>query len=141
MTGHGNPAWRATHESAEQTALAVQACLDAGAGVRGITHMDELAFSLNGENKHYGMPLVLVQRSISGPACDHCCMCMQAHLATLPVPTGYLVARHQAQQWLWLPGTSTLPWAATLAVRLAAATARSCAAVCGACLLLGVSTL
>ena len=38
----------------------MQACLDAGAGIRGITHMDELAFSLNGENKHYGLHSALV---------------------------------------------------------------------------------
>lgn len=56
VTGHGNPVWRATHEPAQQTAPAVQACLDAGANLRGITHMDELAFSLNGENVHYGTP-------------------------------------------------------------------------------------
>jgi len=34
-----------------------QALLDAGAVVRGRTHMDELAYSLNGENMHYGTPV------------------------------------------------------------------------------------
>ena len=34
----------------------LQACLAAGAHLKGITHMDELAFSLNGENVHYGTP-------------------------------------------------------------------------------------
>lgn len=33
-----------------------QALLDAGATLRGKTHMDELAYSLNGENVHYGTP-------------------------------------------------------------------------------------
>ena len=39
----------------------LQACLAAGAHLKGITHMDELAFSLNGENVHYGTP--------TNPAC------------------------------------------------------------------------
>ena len=34
----------------------VQALLAAGASVKGKTHMDELAYSLNGENLHYGTP-------------------------------------------------------------------------------------
>ena len=35
----------------------VQALLDAGADLTGKTHLDELAYSLNGENIHYGTPL------------------------------------------------------------------------------------
>lgn len=31
--------------------------LDAGADLRGKTHMDELAYALNGENFHYGTPV------------------------------------------------------------------------------------
>ena len=34
----------------------VQLLLEAGASVKGKTHMDELAYSLNGENAHYGTP-------------------------------------------------------------------------------------
>lgn len=34
----------------------MQALLDAGATLMGTTHMDELAYSLNGENVHYGTP-------------------------------------------------------------------------------------
>jgi amidase len=37
-------------------AWCVQALLDVGATVVGKTHMDELAYSLNGENYHYGTP-------------------------------------------------------------------------------------
>ncbi|KAG2439098.1 hypothetical protein HYH02_006620 [Chlamydomonas schloesseri] len=55
-TGFGNPTWLETHPPATRTAPAVQALLDAGATLRGKTHMDELAYSLNGENKHYGTP-------------------------------------------------------------------------------------
>lgn len=35
----------------------VQALLDAGADLTGKTHLDELAYSLNGENIHYGTPV------------------------------------------------------------------------------------
>lgn len=56
VTGFGNPTWKATHGAAAVTARAVQLLLDAGAEVRGKTHMDELAYSLNGENVHYGTP-------------------------------------------------------------------------------------
>lgn len=55
-TGFGNPVWLDTHPPATRTAPAVQALLDAGATLRGKTHMDELAYSLNGENVHYGTP-------------------------------------------------------------------------------------
>ena len=34
----------------------LQALLDAGATLVGTTQMDELAYSLNGENVHYGTP-------------------------------------------------------------------------------------
>lgn len=57
VTGAGNPCWRATHRPAGDTAPAVQALLDAGAGLVGKTILDELAFSLIGENIHYGTPL------------------------------------------------------------------------------------
>ncbi|KAJ9533563.1 hypothetical protein QJQ45_026624 [Haematococcus lacustris] len=55
-TGFGNPAWRSSHPPASATAAAVQLLLSAGASVVGRTHMDELAYSLNGENAHYGTP-------------------------------------------------------------------------------------
>lgn len=35
----------------------VQSLLDAGADLTGKTHLDELAYSLNGENIHYGTPV------------------------------------------------------------------------------------
>lgn len=36
---------------------ATQALLGAGADLLGKTHLDELAYSLNGENTHYGTPV------------------------------------------------------------------------------------
>ena len=57
VTGGGNPEWLATHDPAIRTAPAITALLDAGASLVGKTHTDELAFSLNGENVHYGTPI------------------------------------------------------------------------------------
>ena len=56
-TGFGNPEWLATHESPTQTATAVKLLLDAGADMVGKTLSDELAYSLTGENVHYGTPV------------------------------------------------------------------------------------
>jgi amidase len=56
VTGCGNPDWARTHEPARANAPAVQAWLDAGAALVGKTITDELAYSLNGQNVHYGTP-------------------------------------------------------------------------------------
>jgi len=56
-TGFGSPDWLATHEAAQRTAPVVQQLLEAGADMVGKTHTDELAYSLNGENMHYGTPI------------------------------------------------------------------------------------
>ena len=56
-TGAGNPDWLRTHSPAQATASAVQKLLDAGASLVGKTHTDELTYSLNGENHHYGTPV------------------------------------------------------------------------------------
>ena len=53
----GNPDWLASHPPADHTAPAVTALLDAGATLAGKTLTDELAFSLNGENHHFGTPV------------------------------------------------------------------------------------
>jgi amidase len=57
ITGAGNPDWRSTHQPAARHAPVVQTLLDAGADVIGKTLTDELAYSLNGENFHYGTPV------------------------------------------------------------------------------------
>ncbi|KAJ8636611.1 hypothetical protein MRB53_010878 [Persea americana] len=56
VTGFGNPDWARTHEAATLTAPTVLAILDGGATSVGKTVMDEMAYSINGENKHYGTP-------------------------------------------------------------------------------------
>ena len=56
-TGFGCPDWLNTHEPAARTAPAVQMLLDAGARLVGKTHTEEMAWSLTGENAHYGTPV------------------------------------------------------------------------------------
>jgi len=56
-TGFGSPDWLRTHQPAARTASAVQALLDAGADLIGKTLSDEMAWSLTGENAHYGTPV------------------------------------------------------------------------------------
>ncbi|WP_135505846.1 amidase [Roseovarius aestuariivivens] len=57
VAGCGNPEWKQTHLKAEAHAPAVQALLDAGGTCMGMTHTDELAYSLMGVNAHYGTPV------------------------------------------------------------------------------------
>lgn len=57
ITGCGNPDWRASHPPASATASVVQSLMQAGARVVGKTQTDELAYSLNGANVHYGTPV------------------------------------------------------------------------------------
>lgn len=56
-TGCGHPLKRAQAGVAKETASAVQAVLDAGAVFVGKTITDEVAYSLDGENYHYGTPV------------------------------------------------------------------------------------
>jgi len=53
----GNPDWLRTHPPAGATAPAIQMLLDAGANLIGKTTLDELAYSLAGDNVHYGAPI------------------------------------------------------------------------------------
>ncbi|XWS39736.1 hypothetical protein CRYUN_Cryun18bG0079800 [Craigia yunnanensis] len=56
ITGFGNVDWQRTHEPVDKTAVVVTALLKNGAKCVGKTVMDELAFGITGENKHYGTP-------------------------------------------------------------------------------------
>ncbi|KAF3663059.1 Amidase 1 [Capsicum annuum] len=57
VTGFGNPEWANTHSAATSTAPTVVSLLNAGATCVGKTVMDEMAYSINGENFHYGTPI------------------------------------------------------------------------------------
>ena len=50
VAGCGNPDWQRTHTAAERDCPVLASLLTAGASLAGITHTDELAYSLNGEN-------------------------------------------------------------------------------------------
>ena len=56
-TGFGCPDWLKSHEAAARTASSTQRLLDAGAKLVGKTHTEEMAWSLTGENAHYGTPI------------------------------------------------------------------------------------
>ncbi|GEA61110.1 amidase [Vibrio comitans] len=56
-TGAGNPTWLATHPTAKSTSPIIETLLKQGASCVGRVQTDELAYSLNGTNVHYGTPL------------------------------------------------------------------------------------
>jgi len=56
VTGFGNPDWRRTHEPAVRTAPVVTFIVQGGATCVGTNVMDEMAYSIDGVNKHYGTP-------------------------------------------------------------------------------------
>ncbi len=56
-TGFGSPDWLRTHEPAIRHAKVLATLLAAGASMAGRTHTEEMAFSLTGENAHYGTPI------------------------------------------------------------------------------------
>lgn len=56
-TSAGNPTWLATHDVPTETSPLVEQLRAAGASVAGKVITDELAYSLNGDNIHYGTPV------------------------------------------------------------------------------------
>jgi amidase len=56
VTGAGNPTWAATHAPAAHDARCVRELLDAGAEIVGKGQCAEFAYSLSGDNAHFGMP-------------------------------------------------------------------------------------
>lgn len=56
-TSAGQPMWLALGGGRTQSANVVQLCLDQGAEFSGKTITDELAFSINGNNAHFGAPI------------------------------------------------------------------------------------
>ncbi|MFZ0888721.1 MAG: amidase family protein, partial [Candidatus Binataceae bacterium] len=67
----GNPDWLRTHAPARRSAPAIRMLLAAGATLVGKTLTDELAFSVAGENIHYGTPLNprAPERTCGGSSC------------------------------------------------------------------------
>jgi amidase len=63
-TGAGNPTWLATHPVPTAHSAVVAQLLAAGATLVGKVLTDELAYSLHGDNAHYGTPI-----NSAAPAC------------------------------------------------------------------------
>lgn len=61
-TGFGSPDWLATHDAAAEHSYVAERLLRAGAHLLGKTHTEEMAFSITGENAHYGTP-----RNVAAP--------------------------------------------------------------------------
>ena len=57
VTGAGNPTWLTSHKAASQSSLLIEKLLASGARCVGRVQTDELAYSLNGQNIHYGTPI------------------------------------------------------------------------------------
>lgn len=57
VTGAGNPAWLSSHQKALNTSPLIDTLLANGADCIGRVQTDELAYSLNGQNIHYGTPI------------------------------------------------------------------------------------
>lgn len=55
-TGAGNPRWLATHPVPRASSPLVDQLLAAGASLQGKVLTDELAYSIHGDNLHYGTP-------------------------------------------------------------------------------------
>ncbi|WP_253206682.1 amidase [Verticiella alkaliphila] len=56
-TGAGNPAWLATHAVPTRSSPLVDTLREAGATLAGKVLTDELAYSIHGDNVHYGTPI------------------------------------------------------------------------------------
>lgn len=88
VTGYGSPDWAKSHPPAVAHAVCVEPHLDAGATIVGKTHTDELAFSLIGENAHYGVPLnPLAPDRLPGGSSGGSASAVACHLADLALGT------------------------------------------------------
>ncbi len=87
-SGAGNPDWLRTHEPATSTAPALLTLLENGANLEGTTQTDELMYSLNGENAHYGTPTnPLASDRIPGGSSSGSAVAAAAGLANFAIGT------------------------------------------------------
>ncbi|XP_060205439.1 outer envelope protein 64, chloroplastic [Lycium barbarum] len=56
VTGFGNPDWSRTHEPASQTSAVVSFLVEGGATCTGKTVVDDMAFGISGEQRHFDTP-------------------------------------------------------------------------------------
>lgn len=80
ITGCGNPYWLHERNPAQQSAPCIERLLSKGATFAGRTISDEMAFSLDGNNVHYGTPLnpKAPERIPGGSSCGSASIVAQA---------------------------------------------------------------
>lgn len=84
----GNPDWLRTHEPANHNATVIDKLLNNGAALHGTTHTDELMYSLNGQNAHYGTPVnPKAPDCIPGGSSSGSAVAVAAHLADFAIGT------------------------------------------------------
>ncbi|SBS29286.1 Glutamyl-tRNA(Gln) amidotransferase subunit A [Marinomonas aquimarina] len=87
-TTAGNPTWLATHDQPTVTASSVNTLLSAGAQFVGKTITDELAYSLNGQNIHYGTPEnPITPERLPGGSSSGSAVAVSGHLAEIGLGT------------------------------------------------------
>ncbi|GJW48658.1 outer envelope protein 64, chloroplastic, partial [Tanacetum coccineum] len=93
VTGFGNPEWEKTHEAASQTSSVVSALVDGGATCVGKTVVDELAFGISGENRHYGTPTNPISPArIPGGSCSGAAVAVAAKLVDFALGISLLLS-------------------------------------------------
>ncbi|SFA82731.1 amidase [Cohnella sp. OV330] len=88
IQGAGSPDWSRTHTAAVEHARAVELLLASGARLNGMTHTDELMYSLNGENYNYGTPVnPKAEQRIPGGSSSGSAVAAAAGLADIAIGT------------------------------------------------------
>lgn len=86
VTGFGNPDWARTHEAASRTASVVSTLVDGGASCVGRTTIDEMAYSVSGQNKHYDTPSNPgAPGRVPGGSCSGAAVCVASNLVDFSV--------------------------------------------------------
>jgi amidase len=87
-TGAGNPTWLATHAVPTAHSPVVARLLGAGATLMGKVLTDELAYSLHGDNAHYGTPInSAAPERVTGGSSSGSCAAVAAHLVDFALGT------------------------------------------------------
>lgn len=88
VSGCGNPVWEESHNPEGNTSPLVESLIAAGGHLVGKTIMDELAYSLTGENVHYGTPLnTAAPDRIPGGSSSGSAACVAAELVDFALGT------------------------------------------------------
>jgi amidase len=88
VSGAGSPDWARTHYASERHAAVIERLQRSGANMNGLTHTDEMMFSLNGENYHYGTPInPKAEQRIPGGSSSGSAVAVAAGLADFAIGT------------------------------------------------------